>query len=39
MFNGRNKGNVLFIDTLQHFIYGYLVSDHSDSKRKPIATT
>ena len=35
--NGRKEGNVLFNDTLNTFIYGYMasnmVTDHSDSEK------
>ena len=30
---GMKEGNVLFSDAPQHFIYGYMASDHSDSER------
>ena len=41
---GRKEGNVLFNDALNTFylrLYGviHMVKDHSDSERKPAATT
>ena len=41
---GRKEGNILFNDSLNTFylqLYGvgHMVKDHSDSERKPTATT
>ena len=43
-FEGSMEGNALFNDTLNTFylrLYGirHIVKDHSDSERKPAATT